>query len=407
MADATSVRWAPDSSIVSLVSRIIGQHRDALSKRMKDDQGRIVDSAVARGVLKSGGTVMAVREAYAAAVRQYATDVAKDIVAVLQATDGTLDAEAGRWIRDHLEPNFQAVATGILAVMDNDAAIRGLPVHHGDAIATLVAELKRDLGIIVDRTVVRRPTAAPAEPADDAAIMDPLVPLKNRRRYDTDLEAQLKAAANEPLALVAFDIDKFKSVNDDHGGHQTGDEALIAVAQIAAGCARGKGTAYRLGGDEFTVLLPNHTAQEAVAVAERIRQTVSEKPMTSRSLTVTLSIGVAVVPEHAKDGGALKKAADAALYDAKHHGKNLVRVFGEPPPTAPGPREPERKRAESSGVTNEARRQIRQDYFRDGFARCPNDEAMLRIQETGGFGARATPIVVMCPACGLNELIEE
>ena len=80
-------------------------------------------------------------------------------------------------------------------------------------------------------------------------------------------------------------------------------------AQFLAQCVRGKGEAYRPSGDEFVLVLPNHIATEAAAVAERIRHTVHAKPITSRSLTLSVSVGVAVFPTHATDLPALERAA--------------------------------------------------------------------------------------------------
>jgi diguanylate cyclase (GGDEF)-like protein len=135
-----------------------------------------------------------------------------------------------------------------------------------------------------------------------------------------------------PVSLLFFDIDHFKRVNDEEGGHAVGDEALVAVAEITKAVVEGKGTAFRYAGDEFIVLLPNHTTDEAVAVAERLRRAVNTSALTSRSLTLSLSIGIAVAPEHARDLAGLKAAADKALYDAKRLGRNLVRVIGEDVP---------------------------------------------------------------------------
>jgi diguanylate cyclase (GGDEF)-like protein len=229
------------------------------------------------------------------------------------------------------------------------------------------------------------------------------------RAFEADLAGLLaaSAAAGEPLAVVAFDIDKFKSVNDDHGGHATGNEALVCVAQISAACVKGKGTAYRLGGDEFGIVLPNHSAQEALAVAERIRTTVNGIPLTSHKLSISVSVGVAEYPTHGDDVPALKEAADAAAYDAKSLGRNLVRFFGEPAPAAPGiPREPERLQPEPGGLTEEQRRQIKLDYFRNHFAHCPHDNAMLNVEDTTGLGQKTNSIYVNCPFCGLSEGID-
>jgi diguanylate cyclase len=96
-----------------------------------------------------------------------------------------------------------------------------------------------------------------------------------------------------PVSIVLFDIDHFKSVNDDHGGHATGDEALVSLADVAGKCVKGKGEAFCFGGDEFVLLLPNHSLQEGLAVAECLRRAVEASPRTSRLLTLTVSVGVA------------------------------------------------------------------------------------------------------------------
>jgi diguanylate cyclase (GGDEF)-like protein len=244
--------------------------------------------------------------------------------------------------------------------------------------------------------------------ARSEANIDHLTQLANLRALETDLPRLLSASATaqEPLALVAFDIDEFKSVNDNQGGHATGDEALVAVARISVACVKGKGTAYRLGGDEFAIVLPNHSAQEALAVAERIRRTVNEIPLTSHRLSLSVSIGVAEFPTHGNDVAALRRAADAATYEAKSLGRNLVRFFGEPAPIAPAvPYEPERRQPEPSGLTGEQSRQIKLDYFRNHFARCPHDNAMLNVKDTTALGDKTNSIYVNCPFCGLSEMI--
>lgn len=240
------------------------------------------------------------------------------------------------------------------------------------------------------------------------ANVDHLTALRNRRAFESDLTKSLAAAtkSGEPIALLVFDIDKFKNVNDDHSGHATGDQALVAVAQIAAKCVARKGAAYRLGGDEFAAVLPNHTIQEALAVGERIRSTVNEAKVTSHNLTLSLSIGVAGCPAHGEDAASLMESADKAAYDAKDLGRNLVRVFGEAPPTVIGPREPIRREPAPGGLTDEQRRKIRLEYFRNRTARCPHDDVLLEVQDTTGLGQQTNSIYVSCPFCGLSEELD-
>jgi diguanylate cyclase len=265
-------------------------------------------------------------------IRAFAEEVTREVLEVVEP----LDADAASWVQEQLQPTFRAMTRGIAECIENSLSTRGPQAAIRADAAAFADLLVLDLKISLDKAGLRSAAATRAR-RNDPARMDALVPLPGRRAYDADLADAVAAAsaADEPLSLIAFDIDEFKSVNDDHGGHATGDEALIAVARIADACVRGKGTAYRLSGDEFVVILPNYTAEEALAVAERIRRTVNERRLTSRDLTLGVSVGVAELPTHAADVAALKKAADAAAYAAKRLGRNLVRVADEPIPPAP------------------------------------------------------------------------
>jgi diguanylate cyclase (GGDEF)-like protein len=397
----------PDQAVQSLVLRIIRRHHDALGVGIEETRGKVVNAAAASGTLRGGGTVKALRDAYIAAMREYAAVVTRETIDVLTSPDGTLPLQSATWLRAQLETNFERVAVAAIATVGTDRGFQGLPVDGRDHGGALAVELKRDLGIVLDKAALRSGDRVHTTSTTSDADLDTLVALKNRRGYEADLaEAWSKAStASVPLALLAFDIDKFKSVNDEHGGHATGDEALVAVAEITSGIVRGKGTAYRLGGDEFTVLLPNHSRNEAIAVAERIRETVNARALTSRKLRLSLSVGVAVFPEHASELAAFKKAGDDAAYDAKNIGRNLVRVFGEPPPTARGPREPERKEPTPGLLTDAQRRAVREEYFTSRTARCPLDKAILTVQDITAFGDKTNTILVLCPLCGLQETI--
>jgi diguanylate cyclase (GGDEF)-like protein len=128
--------------------------------------------------------------------------------------------------------------------------------------------------------------------------------------------------AGEPLVAMMIDLDHFKQVNDTHG-HNKGDEVLKAVFGIVKVRVKGKGKAYRYGGDEIVMLLPNYTAAEGMALAEVIRGDIERSDVVG-DLGVTVSIGVASLPDHATDAAGLLKSADAAMYRAKGLGKNQV-----------------------------------------------------------------------------------
>jgi diguanylate cyclase (GGDEF)-like protein len=156
---------------------------------------------------------------------------------------------------------------------------------------------------------------------------DDLLPLLRRKSFDQDLSAFLVDAESTatPVALLMIDVDHFKRVNDDHG-HPLGDEALKSVASVVKHVVSGKGRAYRYGGEEMAVLAVNLDAAEAGALGERIRSEIEREKRTSKSLAITVSVGVAVYPIHAGDAKTLVTRADSALYRAKADGRNLMRV---------------------------------------------------------------------------------
>jgi diguanylate cyclase (GGDEF)-like protein len=200
------------------------------------------------------------------------------------------------------------------------------------------------------------------------------------------------------------DIDHFKNVNDTHG-HPAGDEVLRNVAERLMRTVRGKGRAYRYGGEEIMLLLPNHTSAEATVLAERARRALEASPISG--IQVTASFGVASFPEHASKDADLVKKVDAALYDAKNLNRNLVRVSGEPTPTKAESREPERRQADPGRLTAQQKAKMREDYFKKGRRpRCPFDDAILRIQDTSTTASVGSDFWVVCPLCGLSEEVQ-
>ena len=164
------------------------------------------------------------------------------------------------------------------------------------------------------------------------ALTDPLSGLANRWRFDEFLNQHFAAAlqSGKPLALVLLDIDCFKSVNDKHG-HVAGDRLIQALGKLVATAARATDLAARYGGDEMAIVLPGTTRATASQIADSIRRAIAAKPIVcaAQAVRVTTSVGVAALEPAApfKEPGHLIKAADLALYAAKHSGRNCVRVF--------------------------------------------------------------------------------
>lgn len=161
------------------------------------------------------------------------------------------------------------------------------------------------------------------------ATRDALTGLYNRREFDRMIaeESQRALRFGHPFALVMADIDHFKKLNDNYG-HQVGDEVLKHVASLLAGQLRGVDRIARYGGEEFAILMVETDRKSAVDGMHRLFALLAETPClppgTDLSLPVTLSAGLAVMPDDATTAEQLIAAADKALYAAKHAGRNRV-----------------------------------------------------------------------------------
>jgi diguanylate cyclase (GGDEF)-like protein len=161
------------------------------------------------------------------------------------------------------------------------------------------------------------------------AVTDELTGLANARALRSILDREIERSRRfrTPLGLVMVDLDDFKQVNDRHG-HQQGDEVLATVAAVLRDHSRDIDAPARYGGEELAVVLPQTDAAGAARLAERMRRAVEALRVPRLggrgSLRVTASFGVASMPESAADRDELVAAADAALYRAKHGGKNRV-----------------------------------------------------------------------------------
>lgn len=162
------------------------------------------------------------------------------------------------------------------------------------------------------------------------ATRDPLTGLLNRYEFNRQAEGELghRHASGMKAFLVMLDVDYFKRINDTYG-HPTGDVVLTGVAQVLDRTLGGSAIIGRLGGEEFAVLLSVSSALEANRVAEQLRTEIGKASFTVRGavIQVTISLGVAQLPDGVADGLARAyRAADDALYRAKHGGRNRVQM---------------------------------------------------------------------------------
>jgi len=163
------------------------------------------------------------------------------------------------------------------------------------------------------------------------ALRDQLTGLYNRRYMEDMLDRLIHLAERNqrPMAVIMVDLDNFKRLNDQHG-HAMGDTVLREAAAAIAASLRQSDIACRYGGEELIVLLPDCDMVDAAAKAEQLRQRI-EALSQIHGMPISASFGVAATPESASAVSQLLAAADAALYDAKRHGRNRVELASRRP----------------------------------------------------------------------------
>jgi diguanylate cyclase (GGDEF)-like protein/PAS domain S-box-containing protein len=162
------------------------------------------------------------------------------------------------------------------------------------------------------------------------AMIDELTGLTNRRSFFMQGATEIKRTQrfNQPLSLLMLDVDSFKTINDRYG-HEVGDQVLQRISNTLSANVREIDTVARMGGEEFSVLLPNTTPEDGVILAERLRSAVENTryPILDPSMKVTLSIGVYGCVSDCEDIDTMLRNADSAMYQAKNEGRNRVVMF--------------------------------------------------------------------------------
>ena len=166
------------------------------------------------------------------------------------------------------------------------------------------------------------------------AITDGLTKLYNSRSFYSQLELEVDRnnRYQHPLSLLLLDIDYFKDYNDNYG-HLEGDKVLVRFSQIIKSCLRTNDSAYRYGGEEFTVILPETAGEEAKTVAQRIRTALEAErfsPENGKDVQITISIGVTQYCQNEELSTFIQRA-DKAMYLSKQNGRNRVSlIYAEP-----------------------------------------------------------------------------
>ena len=225
------------------------------------------------------------------------------------------------------------------------AAAIGLPLEcRGRLLGTLVAidrapsareprfaaSSLKVLRAVLEPGALALDNALRIERAEALSVTDDLTQLYNSRYLSQVLRRETKRASRSgrPLSLLFIDLDGFKGVNDRHG-HLAGSAALVEAASVIRISARETDIVARFGGDEFALVLPETGSEGAEMVGARIRDKIAAHPFLRKDgldIKLSVSVGVATLPDVATSAEQLVKAADEAMYWVKEHGKNNVHV---------------------------------------------------------------------------------
>lgn len=232
------------------------------------------------------------------------------------------------WFTRRLIGPLQHLESVMSGLQSGDAFLRRepqellVPVHSGDEIGRLAMAFNNMAQMLrKEISENKRVTGQLAFYAE----RDALTGLFNRLRFQDDLSRTLAAARrdNTTTGLLLFDLDGFKRVNDGYG-HDSGDEILTRIASEIQLQVRGHETLYRIGGDEFTIIVANTSRDNVQTLAQRIVATVAavKFQFENAQVRITASVGIAMCPEDASDARSLISMADMAMYRAKKDGGN-------------------------------------------------------------------------------------
>ncbi len=304
------------------LAKRLGEHSETLDRCQQQVEREILERSLSSGPLARGLLV----GAWVDALEKHCDQVLDDLFGLMRSFAAFSSAQQ---IREQFDGHVKAATDNLFqSLAESDFGGVSSVAAEQNRVANVIAGINRRISqrwqTQVDREARQRlQTGSLLSAAED---IDDRLPLNRRRAFDRDLAEMAKAATEDsPLSLVMIDIDHFKKVNDNHG-HPVGDEVLIEVADLVVRRAANKGKAYRFGGEEFALLLPAYSAEEAVGLGERIRKDIAGATLSSKKLEITASFGVACLPDDAADSKKLLESSDVALYKAKHQGRNQVRA---------------------------------------------------------------------------------
>ena len=331
--EGTDPLWQPIASVDALIPAerveyaLLGYAR-ALGRSVTTPRSVLIvdpDDSGATGALASaleGNTCRVVVAGSAAAARPLLLQEAWDLVVVAWRLVDTTPGALIRWI--HQLPRRRLAPVVVLAAqISDDDRLASIRVGAEDVLlkTSTPAYLAQCVLAHIDRNRTVRAVAH----------RDDLTGLLNHEALGEELERAIAVArrANETVALLVFDIDHFRRVNEIHGS-VAGDQVLVHVGRLIAGTVRTSDVVARVGGEEFGVLVRRCRAEDAVRLAEKVRAAIASTPtiLPDRDIPVRLSAAVACYPDHGAAAQDILRAADKALLAAKSTGRDRVGPAG-------------------------------------------------------------------------------
>jgi diguanylate cyclase (GGDEF)-like protein len=272
----------------------------------------------------------------AAGYQSFAASNADEAIRVLEKntihiviTDILMSGMNGLELTDQIKKNYKVdviVMTGYSADYSYEEAIsKGASdfVFKPIRFEELLLRLKR----VLNERKLSEERAEMMKKLNRLATTDGLTRLYNSRSFYNHLESEADRSARykRPLSLLFLDIDHFKKFNDTYG-HLEGDKVLMRIGEVIMSCLRGLDTAYRYGGEEFTIILPETIGTEAGTVANRIRKAIEEEKFMAESgnpVTITISIGVTQFNPNEEMSSFIQRS-DRAMYMSKQNGRNRI-----------------------------------------------------------------------------------
>ena len=295
-------------------------------------------------------------------------------------------------------------ATTPAAVLDGSVSAIALPVSYTEqllGVLYLESSEPRDfpgpeillLGTLADLFAGALHNAMTFQKAQEQAITDGLTGVKTHRYLMEALSSEWKRStrANRPFSLVLMDLDHFKFVNDFHG-HLEGNVVLQRVGYVLEQNCRRSDVVARYGGDEFVILMPETSVEQAHQLANKLRGWVASDPLLSEK-NITASFGIAGFPVHGSTPQELIQVADSSMYVSKHQGGNSVSVAEQGDPN-------DRKRWKKDvleaylGVTLKRQFSTGPQAFEEIHRRLEQFTRSLNEQNAGGFGEGLSPAIV-------------